>query len=165
MSLSAEKKKEKQKEIIKDMGEITMGDKESLSKKEICVGDVKLGTLNSDLSYYVYQKEDVKEKIQKVQKRIKEEIDNWMRDLGIFDSAELVNIPDVMDLRKKINKIFKEEFGEKLMQSLDSSKSTNSPTKPEGVGLGNKVPDCIRTASKVSASSEDACSNQKVVKK
>ena len=28
-------------------------------------------------------------------------IDEWMTEKGIFDSAELINIPDVMDLQKK----------------------------------------------------------------
>ncbi len=32
-----------------------------LSEKKICVGDVNLGTLNSDLPYYVFPEKDVKE--------------------------------------------------------------------------------------------------------
>ncbi len=30
-----------------------------------------------------------------------EKIDEWMREKGIFESAELINIPDVLDLQRK----------------------------------------------------------------
>ena len=64
------------------------------------------------LDDWIYPENDVIQKLKRIQERLREEIDNWMRDLGIFDSAELVNIPDVMDLKNRITKVFEEEVGE-----------------------------------------------------
>lgn len=55
----------------------------SLSDKKICVGEVKLGTLNSDLPYFVFPKEDVKEAVRLLDidtfKSLEDNINVWQK--------------------------------------------------------------------------------------
>ncbi len=74
--------------------------KESLSDK-----------IETDISYNypivrVYHEEDVKEKIQNAQKRLKEEINK--------------NILSFEEINNKVEKIFNEEFGKKLTDNLQN---------------------------------------------
>ncbi len=57
---------------------------------------------------FVYPEEDVKEKIQNVQRRLKEEIPEWLTNKQKLGGT-LFNIHEI------INKIFKEKFGGELI--------------------------------------------------
>ncbi len=41
-------------------------------------------------------------------------VDEWARGLGIFESAELVNVPDIVDLRQSISQAIEVLWREKI---------------------------------------------------
>jgi len=59
----------------------------------------------TEISKYLREREMTN----KLKKEIKECIDSWARELGIFEGAELVNVPDIVDLENEINKLIGEK--------------------------------------------------------
>lgn len=65
----------------------------------------KYPLLGDSLQEYVYNEEDIKEKIQNAQRRLKE----------ILENDPVLSRTHYIILMNKIDKIFKEEFGNKLI--------------------------------------------------
>ena len=97
-------------EIIKDKKVVVQGYKQSkditfnLSEKRIIIIDC----FNKGIDFKGYPEEDVKEKIQNAQRRLKEELKE-------FDDRGLRLDGTYLRLKNKIDKIFQEEFGKDLI--------------------------------------------------